>query len=113
MDTAAENRGATFRAQDQVWPVRVIRRGEAVRPLPPHPRSLVKLTFELRDVRHSVSDYMSRRRTSGLLILKDGEIALPPRPTGIHRGAFSAGGAFGQYIYVNPTEQVVAAIQSA
>jgi hypothetical protein len=39
--------------------------------------------------------------------------ALPPKPTGIHRGAFLAGGAFGQYIYVNPTEQVVVAIQSA
>src|SRR5262249_22232899 len=39
--------------------------------------------------------------------------ALPPRPTGVHRGAFLAGGAFGQFIYVNPTEQVVVAIQSA
>ena len=39
--------------------------------------------------------------------------ALPPRPTGIHRGAFLAGGAFGQFIHVNPTEQVVVAIQSA
>jgi hypothetical protein len=35
-----ENQAATFRNQDQVWPVRVIRRGDAVRPLPPHARSL-------------------------------------------------------------------------
>ena len=38
---------------------------------------------------------------------------LPHGPTGIHAGAFVAIGAFGQYIYVNPAEQVVAAIQSA
>jgi CubicO group peptidase (beta-lactamase class C family) len=37
---------------------------------------------------------------------------LPHAPTGIHRGAFSAIGAFGQYIYVHPTERVVVAIQS-
>ena len=34
MDTTPENQAATFRNQDQVWPVRVIRRGDAVRPLP-------------------------------------------------------------------------------
>ena len=40
MDTTPENQAPTFRNQDQVWPVRVIRRGDAVRPLPPHARSL-------------------------------------------------------------------------
>ena len=69
-----ENRAATN--QDQVWPHRVIRRGDAVRPLPPHVRSLADLTFEVGDVRLSLSDYMARRRTVGLLILKDGEVAL-------------------------------------
>ena len=39
--------------------------------------------------------------------------ALPHGPTGVHAGAFLAIGAFGQYIYVNPAEQVVIAIQSA
>jgi CubicO group peptidase (beta-lactamase class C family) len=38
---------------------------------------------------------------------------LPHGPTGVHAGAFLAIGAFGQYIYVNPAEQVVIAIQSA
>ena len=37
----------------------------------------------------------------------------PHGPTGIHRGAFLAAGARGQYIYVHPTAQVVVAIQSA
>ncbi|MFI5034323.1 MAG: serine hydrolase domain-containing protein, partial [Reyranellales bacterium] len=39
--------------------------------------------------------------------------ALPHGPTGIHIGAFLAIGSFGQYIYVHPTAQVVAVIQSA
>ena len=47
-----------------------------MRPLPPHARSLADLTFEVGDVRLSVSDYMARCRTAGLLILKGGEIAL-------------------------------------
>jgi CubicO group peptidase (beta-lactamase class C family) len=75
-NTTPENQAATLRNQDQVWPVRVIRRGDAVRPLPPHARSLADLTFEVGDVRLSLGDFMARRRTAGLLILKDGEIAL-------------------------------------
>lgn len=76
MDTTPENQAPTFRNQIQIWPHRVIHRGEVVRPLPPHARPLADLTFELGGVRLSVSDYMARRRTAGLLILKHGEIAL-------------------------------------
>ena len=71
-----ENRVATFPDHDQAWPQRVIRRGDAVRPLPPHARSLADLTSDVGGVRFSLGDYMARRRTAGLLILKDGEIAL-------------------------------------
>src|SRR5260370_360328 len=49
METTPEDQAATFRNQDQVWPRRVIRRGDAVRPLPPHARSLADLTFEVGD----------------------------------------------------------------
>ncbi len=76
LDTTPENQAPTFRNQDQVWPVRVIRCGDAVRPLPPHARSLADLTFEVGGGRLSLSDFMARRRTAGLLILKHGEIAL-------------------------------------
>src|SRR5260370_2497804 len=75
-DTTPENEAPTFRNQNQVWPVRAIRRGDAVRPLPPHARSLADLTFEVGGVRLGLSDPMARRRTAGLLILKHGEIAL-------------------------------------
>jgi CubicO group peptidase (beta-lactamase class C family) len=74
--TTPENQAATLRNQDQVWPVRAIRRGAAVRPLPPHVRSLADLTYELGGVRFGVDEFMARRRTAGLLILKHGEIAL-------------------------------------
>ena len=76
LDTTPENQAPTFRNQDQVRPMRVIRRGDAVRPLSPHARSLADLTFEVGGVRLSLSDYMARNRTAGLLILKNGEIAL-------------------------------------
>jgi CubicO group peptidase (beta-lactamase class C family) len=58
------------------WPHRVIRHGSTVRQLPPHTRSLADLTIEVDDRSLSVSDCMTRCRTAGLLILKDGEIAL-------------------------------------
>ena len=74
--TTPENQAETLRNQDQVWAVRAIRRGEAVRPLPPHVRSLADLTYEYGDVRLGVGDFMARRRTAGLLVLKRGEIAL-------------------------------------
>jgi hypothetical protein len=45
MATTPENQAATFRNQDQVSPVRVIRRGDAVRPLPTHACSLADLAF--------------------------------------------------------------------
>ena len=75
-DTTPENQAATLRNQDQVWPVRAIRRGEAVRPLPPHDRSLADLTYQLGGSRFCVDDFMARRRTAGLLVLKNGETAL-------------------------------------
>ena len=42
LDTTPENQAPTFRNQDQVWPVRVIRRGDAVRPLPPTARPFAR-----------------------------------------------------------------------
>jgi CubicO group peptidase (beta-lactamase class C family) len=67
---------AAYRTRMQGWPHRAIRHGGTVRPLPPHARSLADLTFEVGDSRLGVGDYMARRRTAGLLVLKDGEIAL-------------------------------------
>jgi CubicO group peptidase (beta-lactamase class C family) len=62
-----------------------------VRPLPQHARSLADLTFQVGDVRLGVDDYMARRRTAGLLILKDGEIALERYGMGNVRESLWAG----------------------
>jgi CubicO group peptidase (beta-lactamase class C family) len=75
-DTTHESQAPADRNQNQGWPHRVIRRSEAVRPLSPHARSLADLTFEVGDRRLGVDDFMASRHTAGLLILKDGEIAL-------------------------------------
>jgi CubicO group peptidase (beta-lactamase class C family) len=72
-DEAQKNQRVTYRG---FWPHHVIRRGDVVRPLPPHAHSLSDLSFKVGDVRVSLSDYMTRRRTDGLLILKRGEVAL-------------------------------------
>lgn len=76
MATTPENQAATFRNQDQIWPHRIIRRGGAVRPLSPHVRSLEDWAPEVGGVRVDLNDFMVRRRTAGLLVLKNGEIAL-------------------------------------
>jgi CubicO group peptidase (beta-lactamase class C family) len=76
LDTTPENQAATFRNQDQTRPVRAIRRGGKVRALPPHGRSLSGLTYAASGATRSVDEYMARRRTGGLLVLKRGEIAL-------------------------------------
>jgi hypothetical protein len=60
MKTTPENQAATFRNQDQIWPHRAIRRGEAVRPLPPHACSLEGRTFQVGDARVHVEDFMAR-----------------------------------------------------
>ena len=76
MDTTPGNQAATFRHQDQIWPVRAIRRGGSERTLAPHARSLADLTYRLGGLSLSVGEYMARRRTAGLLVLKGGEVAL-------------------------------------
>ena len=75
-ETTPENQAATFRHQDQLWPVRAIRRGDGVRPLPPHARALAELSFAVGEARLGLDDVIARRRTAGLLVLKGGEIAL-------------------------------------
>ena len=57
-------------------PRRVIRGGYSARPLPRYDLPLTALSWESGGDRVSVDDYMDRCRVSGLLVLKDGSIAL-------------------------------------
>jgi CubicO group peptidase (beta-lactamase class C family) len=74
--TTPENQAATFRHADQSAPIRVIRRGRNVLAMPRAPRQLGDFTYAQADATRSVSEYMARNRTSGLIIVKDGAIAL-------------------------------------
>lgn len=76
LKTTPENQAATLRNQDQIGPHRVIRRGGAVRALPPHGRPLTDQAYAAGDVMVGLDDFMARRRTAGFLILKNGQIAL-------------------------------------
>jgi len=76
LTTTPENQIATFRHADRLAPTRVIRRGSAARPLTAHARQLSGLSYSLADRSYSIDDYMQRQRSSGLLILKNGEVAL-------------------------------------
>lgn len=76
LETSAENQAATFRNMDRSNPVRTIRRGAQVLPLPPHARQLDGLSYDVAGAAHGVEDYMARNRTSGLIVLKGGRIAL-------------------------------------
>lgn len=76
LETTPENQAATYRHVNRIGPTRVIQRGTSVLPLPAHGTSLAALRYNFADASFSIDDYMSRNRTSGLLILKGGAIAL-------------------------------------
>jgi CubicO group peptidase (beta-lactamase class C family) len=72
-----ENQAATFRQLDRIAATRNIARGSAaVTPLPQHSRSLLALSYSHGGQVHTPQDYMDRWRGAGLLVLKNGAIAL-------------------------------------
>ncbi|MFZ4528602.1 MAG: serine hydrolase domain-containing protein [Undibacterium curvum] len=71
-----ENQAATFRHVDRLGFTRTIQRGASVLPLPAHTLSMAAMRYEFAGQSYSIDDYMQRNRTSGLLILKNGAIAL-------------------------------------
>ena len=71
-----ENQAATFRHIDRLYATRRFARGSTVRALPAHPVSLDGLRFAAAAGSTSIDEHMARHRSSGLLVLKDGRIAL-------------------------------------
>lgn len=67
---------STFRHIDRLFPSRTVSRGASVYPLPPSNKRLTSLKFMSGDKEYDLFDYLSLNRVSGLLILKDGKIAL-------------------------------------
>ena len=66
----------TFRNIDRLFPTRVVRHGQRVQPLPAGKTGLDGVTFTSKSKRYDLYDYLSLNRVSGLLVLKNGRIAL-------------------------------------
>lgn len=67
----------TFRNTDRLSCTRVVSRGSgAISELPRRKHQLRDMSIRSRDQQFDLCDYVSRNRVAGLLLLKDGEIAL-------------------------------------
>ena len=76
LDTTPANQAATYRHVDRIAATRVVARGGSVLSLPAHATPLDALQYEFGGQTLTVADYMQRNRTSGLLILQGGAVAL-------------------------------------
>ena len=76
LTTTPENQAATLRNTYRLRATRPIRRGAKVLPLPPSAMSLANLSYDHAGTTQTVDSYMARNRTAGLIVLKDGKIAL-------------------------------------
>jgi CubicO group peptidase (beta-lactamase class C family) len=75
----------TFANSDRLFPVRLVQRGNFVRDLPLARTQLQNLQFEIGGKRYDLFDYLALNRVAGLLILKNGEVALEDYELGITR----------------------------
>jgi CubicO group peptidase (beta-lactamase class C family) len=66
----------TFRNIDRLFPTRTVRHGTYVHPLPKSDAPLTSVQFVSGGKKYDLYDYLSLNRVSGLLVLKDGKIAL-------------------------------------
>ena len=66
----------TFRHIERLFPVRVVKHGPHVLALPRAVKPLTKVEFSSGGKNYDLIDYMALNRVTGLLVLKDGKIAL-------------------------------------
>jgi CubicO group peptidase (beta-lactamase class C family) len=66
----------TFRNIDRLFPTRAVRHGQRVYPLPASNLRLGSVPFTSKGKHYDLYDYLSLNRVSGLLVLKNGRIAL-------------------------------------
>jgi CubicO group peptidase (beta-lactamase class C family) len=78
LDTSSARQAATYRNIDRLAPTRDIRRGSADLPLARHAYDLgaTGVPYEFRDTAYMLEDYVQRNRVSGILVLKQGKVAL-------------------------------------
>lgn len=63
----------TFANTEMIFPCRLIAKGAETRPLPRADKQLVDLTIRSRGDEYDLYDFVSRNRTTGLMILKNGK----------------------------------------
>jgi hypothetical protein len=66
----------TFRNIDRLFPTRVVAHGAHPRALPPSPAPLVNVRFREGDASYDLEQYLDLNRVAGVLVLKNGRIAL-------------------------------------
>lgn len=66
----------TARNLERLFPTRRVARGPRVHPLPRHEVALPAVTFRSNGRQRDTADYLALNRVTGLLVLKDGAIAL-------------------------------------
>jgi len=76
LNTLPWNQAPTFRNIDRLAPTRAIARGQEALPLPAHRLELASLRYAYEQQTYTLDEYMRRNRTTGLLVLKGGAIAL-------------------------------------
>jgi len=84
---------ATLSHTNRLLPVRVVHRGGPVRVLPKRAQAFPDIRFEDHGRRFDLYDYLSSNRVAGILVLKNGEVALEDYELGVgpktHWASFS------------------------
>nr|MBA3406252.1 serine hydrolase [Gemmatimonadaceae bacterium] len=66
----------TFRNIDRIFPTRTVAHGAKPMPIPPATKPLGTVRFTDRGTKYDLEQYLDLNRVAGLLVLKDGRIAL-------------------------------------
>lgn len=84
---------ATFSHTERLLPVRIIHHGRSARLLPRRAKPFPEIRFQDHGRSFDLYDYLATNRVAGLLVLKDGEIALEDYELGVepstHWASFS------------------------
>lgn len=73
---------ATFSHSERLLPTRPVRRAGAITALPSRPAAFPAIHFQDRGHDYDLNDYLAMNRVAGLLVLKDGQIALEDHELG-------------------------------
>jgi CubicO group peptidase (beta-lactamase class C family) len=65
-----------YPAIDKIYPSKIVKRGDHVRPLPKSDRSIDSLTYSQGEKSWTIDDYMKAYNVSGLMVVKDGKVLL-------------------------------------